>query len=552
LLIIGAVAAGTSAAAKARRNDETAEIVIYDKDTYISYSSCGMPYCIGGEIDEAEKLTPRTPSFFKRKYNVDVFINHEVLDINKEAKTIAVKNLSTGEIFKDHYDKLVIATGAKAVLPPIKGVDGENVFTLRNIRDMNRIKDYIYLKKPKSVAILGTGFIGLEVCENLKGLGLEVTLIERLSQVSPGLDKDMSVYLEEHLKNNGVTVLTGANVTELKTDRVLLEDGRENSADFILLSTGVRPNTELAEKAGIELGITKAIKVNERMLTSAEDIYACGDCTEQFHIVTGKPVYRPMGSTANKTGRITGDSVTGGDLTFRGILGTGIFRVFDMVIAQTGLSEKEAKAEGYETAVCHNIKPNKPAYMGGKEMVIKGIADKVTGRLLGIQILGYDGVDKRIDVFATAISFRARAEDLFHLDLAYAPPFSTTKDPVMYTGMILDNAIHGNRKLITADELKDLMESGKDYNIIDARVSAQYEKNQIVTASNIPHENLRESLKNLDKDIITITYCNKGVTGNAAQNILLNNGFKEVYNLSGGHKHFRKILQKDEKYINGN
>jgi rhodanese-related sulfurtransferase len=288
------------------------------------------------------------------------------------------------------------------------------------------------------------------------------------------------------------------------------------------------------------------------MLTSAEDIYACGDCTEQFHIVTGKPVYRPMGSTANKTGRITGDSVTGGDLTFRGILGTGIFRVFDMVIAQTGLSEKEAKAEGYETAVCHNIKPNKPAYMGGKEMVIKGIADKVTGRLLGIQILGYDGVDKRIDVFATAISFRARAEDLFHLDLAYAPPFSTTKDPVMYTGMILDNAIHGNRKLITADELKDLMESGKDYNIIDARVSAQYEKNQIVTASNIPHENLRESLKNLDKDIITITYCNKGVTGNAAQNILLNNGFKEVYNLSGGHKHFRKILQKDEKYINGN
>lgn len=544
LLIIGGVAAGTSAAAKARRNDETAEIVIYEKDTYISYSSCGMPYYIGGEIDEAEKLTPRTPSFFKHKYNVDVFVCHEVLDIDKAAKTIAVKDLTTGESFKDHYDKLVIATGAKAVLPPVKGAKGDHVFTLRNIGDMNRIKDYISLKKPKSALILGTGFIGLEVCENLVRLGLEVTLIERLPQVTPGLDKDMSLYLEDHLKKNKVTVLTGANVIEIKKDRVLLEDGREICTDFILLSAGVRPNTELAEKAGIELGITKAIKVNDRMLTSAEDIYACGDCTEQFHIVTGKPVYRPMGSTANKTGRITGDSITGGNLTFRGILGTGIFRVFDMVIAQTGLSEKEAKAEGYETVVCHNIKPNKPEYMGGKEMVIKGVADKVTGRLLGVQIIGDEGVDKRIDVFATAITFKAGVDDLFHLDLAYAPPFSTTKDPVMYTGMILDNAIHGDRKLVTAEELKDLMESGKDYNMIDARVLAQYEKDHIETASNFPHETLRQSLKSFDKNTITVTYCNKGVTGNAAQNVLLNHGFKEVYNLSGGHKHFRKIFKR--------
>jgi NADPH-dependent 2,4-dienoyl-CoA reductase/sulfur reductase-like enzyme/rhodanese-related sulfurtransferase len=540
IIIIGAVAAGTSAAAKARRNSEAAEIIIYEKDSDISYSSCGMPYYIGGVIEDAKKLTPRNAAFFKSKYNVDIFISHEVIAIDGKNKTVEVKNLSTGEIFTDSYDKLVIATGARAALPPISGTDGKNVFTLRNISDMNRIKEDINVSHPKSAVIIGTGFVGLEVCENLKGLGIEVTMIERLPQVTPGLDEDMSVYVEEHLKKNGVTVLTGVTVTAIKEKGVVLEDGREIQADFILLSTGVRPNTELAVKAGIELGVTKAIKVNEKMRTSIEDIYACGDCSEQFHVVTGKPVYRPMGSTANKTGRITGDTITGGNLTFRGILGTGIFKIFDLVVAQTGLSEKEAEENGFEVAVCHNIKPNKPDYMGGKEMVIKGIADKTNGRLLGVQIVGYDGVDKRIDVFVTAITYKAKAEDLFHLDLAYAPPFSTTKDPVMYTGMILDNAINSNRKLITADELESLINSGKDYKIIDARITSQYEKDHIETAKNVPHSKLREALEEFDKNATIVTYCNKGVTGNAAQNILLNHGFKEVYNLSGGHKHFRK------------
>lgn len=541
IIIIGAVAAGTSAAAKARRNNEEAEIIVYEKDSFISYSGCGMPYYIGGEVESADDLTPRDPAFFNSKYNVDVFTQHEVLAISPNTKTITVKDLTTGNVLSDHYDKLVIATGARATVPPIKGADGKHVFTLRNINDMNRIKAFIDTNRPKSAAIIGTGFIGLEVCENLKGLGIEVTLLEKLPQVTPGLDSDMAVYVQDHIVKNEVSVLTGVSVAEITENSVVLSDGKELRADMVLVSTGVRPNTELAAAAGIELGVSGAIRVNTKMETNLPDIYACGDCIEQFHVVTGKPVYRPLGSTANKTGRIAGDSMTGGDLEFRGILGTGIFKIFDMTVAQTGLSEREAYELGYDVAVCHNIKPNKPEYMHGKEMVIKGIADKETGRLLGVQIVGYEGVDKRLDVFVTAITFKAKVEDLFHLDLGYAPPFSTTKDPVMYTGMILENAIHRGRPLMTAQALGALIQSGEKYTLIDARVPAQYEKDHVDTAQSIPHEKLRDTAESLDKDTVTITYCNKGTTGNAAQNVLLNQGFKQVYNLSGGHKQYNKI-----------
>lgn len=541
IIIIGAVAAGTSAAAKSRRNSEDAAIVLYERDSFISYSGCGMPYYLGGEVESAEELTPRDPAFFKAKYNVDIFTRHEVLSVDSDKKSITVKNLFSGKEFTDTYDKLVLATGARAAVPPIKGTNGASVFTLRNIGDMNRIKSFIDTSKPKTAAIIGTGFIGLEVCESLTKLGITVTLLERLPQVTPGLDSDMAVHVEEHLRKSGVTVLTGASVSELTEHGVVLANGQTLGADMILLSTGVRPNTELAQQLGMELGTTGAIKVDAKMRTSIPDIYACGDCIEQTHLVTGKPVYRPLGSTANKTGRIAGDSVTGGTLEFRGILGTGIFQVFGMAVAQSGLSEREALEQGYEIACCHNIKPNKPDYMGGKEMVIKGIADKESGRLLGAQICGFEGVDKRIDVFVTAITFGAKVEDLFHLDLAYAPPFSTTKDPVMYTGMILDNAISNGRPLMTAQALDALMQSGEPYTLIDARAAAQYEKAHIATAQSIPHKKLRAAADKLDKDIVTITYCNKGVTGNAAQNILLGKGFSRVYNLSGGHKQFRKV-----------
>lgn len=548
IIVIGAVAAGTSAAAKARRNDEEAEIVIYDKDRYISYSGCGMPYYLGKFVEKAETLTPRDPAFFKKKYNVDVLIRHEVLGLDAAAKQLTVKNLESGEVFTDNYDKLVLATGAKAVLPPLPGVRKDHVFVLRNIVDMNKIDAFLTEKAPRQIVIVGTGFIGLELCENFVELGLDVTLVEMLPQVTPGLDPDMAVYVEEELLRHGVKVFTGNGVQEIGDGAVRLANGETLPADMVIMATGVKPEVTLAREAGLEIGETGAIRVNARMQTSETDIYACGDCIEQFHVVTGKPVYRPLGSTANKTGRIAGECVTGGELEFRGVLGTGIFRVFDLAVAQTGLSEREALAAGYDVQVSHNIKPSRAAYLGGKELVIKALADRVTGRILGAQIIGEDGVDKRIDVFVTAISFGAKAEDLFHLDLAYAPPFSTTKDPVMYSGMILDNAISKHRAQLTAQEVQNLLDQGEKVTIIDTRVTAQFEKDHIDTALSIPHEIFRTSISKLDKDSILITYCNKGVTGNATQNILINHGFKRVFSISGGHKTFaqwRKLSKKD-------
>ncbi|MCE5343364.1 MAG: FAD-dependent oxidoreductase, partial [Eubacteriales bacterium] len=496
---------------------------------------------LGGEVESAEELTPRDPAYFQSKYNVDIRIRHEVTGIDPAKHKVSVRNLATGDVFTDAYDKLVLATGARATVPPFAGVQQPHVFTLRNIGDMNRIKAFLDGQKPHSVAIIGTGFIGLEVCENLKGLGMAVTLLEKLPQVTPGLDPDMAAHVQAHLEKNGVAVLTGVSIEAITEAGVRLADGRTINADMVLVSTGVKPNTELAAAAGIRLGVTGAIWVDAQMRTNLPDIYACGDCIEHTHLVTGKPVYRPLGSTANKTGRIAGDSLTGGDLTFRGILGTGIFRVLGLTVAQTGLSEREARTEGFDPVVCHNIKPDKPEYMHGQEMVIKGVADRKSGRLLGAQIVGFSGVDKRIDVFVTAITFGAKAADLFHLDLAYAPPFSTTKDPVMYTGMILENAIHRGRPLITAGELDALAASGEKYTLIDTRVPSQYEKRHVPKAVSIPHEKLREAMKTLDHDAVAITYCNKGTTGNAAQNILIGKGFKRVYNLSGGEKQYHIV-----------
>ncbi|NLI54889.1 MAG: FAD-dependent oxidoreductase [Clostridiales bacterium] len=544
IIIIGAVAAGTSAAAKARRNSEDAQITVYEKDRFISYSGCGMPYYLGGEVVRAEALTPRDPEFFRSKYNVDIKIGHEALSISPKTKTVSVKNLQTGELFDKSYDKLVIATGARAVVPPIPGKELAHVFTLRNIGDMLRIKAYLDGNKPKTAAIIGTGFIGLEVCESLLRLGMQVTLLEKLPQVTPGLDADMAGYVEEHLVKNGVKVQTGAAVAKITERSVVLADGSEIDAELTLLATGVKPNAELAAAAGIQLGASGAILVNERMETNLPDISACGDCTEQFHVVTGKQVYRPLGSTANKTGRIAGDCITGGRLAYRGTLGTGIFRVLGLAVAQTGLSEREARAAGYDVVVCHNIKPDKPEYYGGKEMVIKAVADRSDGRILGAQIVGYDGVDKRIDVLVTAISFGAKAEDLFYLDLAYAPPFSTTKDPVMYTGMILENAIHGSRPLMSAEELIERQRTGEGVTVVDARIAPQYETAHVDGAVSIPHADLRDAVDTLDRESVVVTYCNKGTTGNAAQNILINKGFKRVYNLSGGMKQYSIVRKK--------
>lgn len=541
IIIIGSVAAGTSVAAKARRNDEDAEITLYNADYDISYSICGIPYFLGGEVDELETLTPRSAAWFKVRYNVDIHTRHEVTSINPEKKTVIVKNLDTNETKEDHYDTLVFATGATPITPKIDGVDRKHVFHVRTIQNTAAINEFMNLNNPKKVTIIGAGFIGLEMAEQLTHKGLDVTIVQRSNQIMPHLDKDMAFRVEEHLRNNGVKLLLNEEASVITEKAVETKSGKMIDSEIVILATGVKPNTKLATEIGIEIGSSGAIKVNNKMQTNLPDVYAVGDVAESFSLITGKPIYRPLGSTANKMGRIAGDVITGGNLEHKGILGTGILRVFDLTVGYTGLSEKESLAEGFDIEVLHNIKPARADYLGGKELVIKAIADRKTSQILGVQIIGEEGVDKRIDVFVTAISFKARAGDLFHLDLAYAPPFSTTKDPVMYTGMALQNAIDKKNRLITPQELTDRIESGEKFQIIDTRATKQYEVSNVDGAINIPLAKLRSEAQNLDPNLPTVTYCNSGVTGNAAQNVLRNLGFKEVFNLSGGNKNYQSF-----------
>lgn len=541
IIIIGSVASGTSVAAKARRNTESAEITLYDKDTDISYAVCGIPYAIGGEIADFEELTPRDAKWFKKRYNVDIHTSHEVLSINHSTKTLTVKNLLSGEVFEDNYDILVFATGATYRTPNVfAGKHFENVFQVRNINSGKEIKSFIENKKPMTAAVVGAGYIGLEVAEQLK---------ERGKHPMSHLDWDMSIRIEDEMIKQGIdfrseeTIQTLIGETQL--DEAITSKGTKLSADMYVLATGVQPNVSLAQSIGVKIGETGAIATDNTLQTNIPDVYAVGDAAESFHIITGKPTYRPLASTANKMGRVAGDAMTGGPLRFQGILGTGILRFFDLTIAQTGLTEKEALAEGYEVAVLFNIKPDKPDYMHGKEMVIKAVADKLTHRILGVQIIGPQGVDKRIDVFASTITLGVTAEDLFHMDLAYAPPFSTTKDPVAYTGMALTNALT-TAPLITPDDLMELQKNNENITIIDTRAPKSFEKNHVPNAINIPLAELREKASTLDKNKKTIVYCNKGVTGNASQNVLRNEGFKEVYNLSGGNKNYQELAKKQQ------
>ena len=546
IVIIGSVAAGTSVAAKARRNTETAEIVIYDRDRDISYSGCGLPYYVGGEVEDIDALTPRDAAWFAKRYNIAIRTGHEVTGIDPASRTITVMDRATGASFTDSYDELVLATGASPIVPPLPGVAAAGVFTVRTPSQAQAIRSWIEVTGARSAVVVGAGFIGLEMVEQLAGRGIATTLVERLPQVMPPLDADMAARVADEVERHGVDLRLGSAVREITGDPVtgvVLDDDTVVDADLVVIAVGVRPNVELAVQAGVALGSTGAVAVDQRMHTDVAHIWAVGDVAESFSVITGQPVWRPLGSTANKMGRIAGDAITGGDLTHRGIVGTGIFRVFDLTVAQTGLTQTEAQQAGYQVAVLHNLKPDRPEYLGGRGLVIKAVADTASGRLLGAQIVGPQGVDKRIDVFATAISFGATVADLFHLDLAYAPPYATTKDPVLYTGMALDNAVTGRAPLITAAEIIERQARGEQLQIVDVRCAADYAKSHVAGAVNIPLGQLRARLDELDPDLPTVTYCNKGVSGNAGQNILLRSGFGSVANLSGGNKNYQAYLR---------
>ncbi|WP_293721692.1 FAD-dependent oxidoreductase [uncultured Cetobacterium sp.] len=539
IVVVGAVAAGTSVIAKARRNSEEVEIVAYTSGSDISYSGCGVPYYIGEDYIKRGNLTPRDAKWFESRFNMKLNINHKVLSVNPDLKKIEVLNEITKEVFEDSYDKLVITTGAR---PRKIDFDNENIFYIRDVETGDKLKKFIHETSPKKALIVGSGYIGLEMVENLAQRGIEVTVLEMNSSIGR-VDSEISIYLEKYLAKKGVKLILNDKIKNISEDGKIVstENGETLEVDFIVAAVGVLPNVEFLKSSGIQLGKSEAIRVNSHLETNLKDIYAAGDCATTYSLLTGEETYVPLGSTANKMGRILGDRLTGGNLEFKGILGTSIFKIFDMAFASTGLDEKEALEKGYSIEIIHNIKPNQTEYLeASREMVIKAIADRKTGKLLGVQILGENGIDKRIDVFATLLTFGATVDQLFHLDLAYAPPFSTTKDPVNYTGMILDNAINGKNKIVTPKELK---EKRDEFLVIDVRSKSQYEAAHIEDAINIPLETLREKVKELDKSKKIAVHCNKGVTGNMGQNILLNSGF-DAYNISGGYSNYSTLNKK--------
>ena len=539
IVVIGAVAAGTSVIAKARRNDENVEIVAYTSGGDISYSGCGIPYYVGEEYIERDRLTPRDAAWFESRFNMKMNIFHKVVSVDDSSKSLTIQNELSGEVFQDNYDKLVITTGAR---PRKIGFESNNILYVRNINNGDTIRKFIAENKPKRALIIGSGYIGMEMAENLSNLGIKVTIIEMADRIGR-MDRALSRYVEAYLEKKGVNLMLNDSIETISEDgaKATTKNGVEINTDMIVAAIGVTPNVEFLSSTGIELGAGGAIVVNEKLETSLPDIYAAGDCATVYSLQTGEQMYVPMGSTANKMGRILGDRLTGGDLTFKGVLGTSIFKIFDMAVAATGLSEEQARAKGYDIEVAYNLKPNQTEYLASsRQMVIKAVADRATKKLLGVEIIGENGVDKRIDVFVTLITLGATVDQLFHLDLAYAPPFSTTKDPVNYTGMILNNAISGRAKLITPEEL--IKNRGK-YILIDVRSAKQNDAAHIDGAINIPLKQLRSRVGELDKSAKYVTYCNKGVTGNMGQNILLNNGL-EAYNLSGGHKNYSAIIKK--------
>ena len=547
IVIIGGVAAGASAAARARRINENAKITVFERSGYVSFANCGMPYYIGGEISHREKLLLNSPGFFKKRFNIDVFVNHEAVSINKEEKKLTVKDLVKDEEFEVDYDKLLIATGAYHITPPIDGIDAVNVFPLKNIGHMDKITEYIDSKNPKKVVVLGAGYIGLELAEQLMKIGLDVTVVEKADQILPPLDREMASIVEEHITKSGMKVVKNDGVTAIikkgkAGTHVRLESGKEIKSDMILLSVGVRPDTTLAKSAGLAMGETGAIAVNDKMRTSDKSIFAAGDAIESVHKVTGKKAWVPLGGPANQQGRVAGTVMAGGVAKFSGVLGTSIVRVSGMTAAKTGLGEKEASKEGLDFFVSYSHSLSHAGYYpGAAAQHIKLIVENKTGRLLGAQAVGFDGVDKTIDIIATAINFGKGVDDLVELDLAYAPQFSSAKSPVQMAGMVAQNRLHGIEETISADEVIN-----QGYKVIDVRTPFEHEREVIFKGSKLrPIDNLRDNIPDDEKDNKIALLCRAGLRSYLGYRLLKQKGFEDVKNINGGFLISKHILKKD-------
>ena len=540
LVIIGGVAAGASAAAKARRCNEDAEIIIFEKGPDISYATCGMPYYLSGVIKKRKKLQVVTASFFKKRFNVDVRTGHEVINIDPRTRIVTVRELATNTEFSESYDKLVLAPGATPIIPPIPGVDSPIVHTLKTLEDTDRI--YVLLKevKPKKAVIIGGGLIGMEVAENLALLDIQVSVVEFMPQILGFLDQEMADLVARHARDRGIRFYLSEKVHAIvdKGGQVVVrtDTGKELPADLIIMSVGIRPDTRLAQDAGIELGDRGGVKVDEQMRTSVADIFAAGDCVESINKVTGRPMLLPMGSAANKQGRAAGANAMGREIAVKGFTATAIVKIFDYSVAKTGLSEREALAEGFAPLVTYLVADHHAGYYpGARPLTIKTVADRDSGRLLGAQIIGAAGVDKRIDVFSTAIYNRMNQEELIHLDLAYAPPFSSARDPIIVSGAVAQNFKADDWQPITPAELNKKIAANEKFVLLDVRTRRELEKTGIIPgALHIPLDELRERLNELDPQQETILYCAVGLRSYVGHRLLAMHGFDNLQSLTGG------------------
>ena len=543
-VIIGGVAGGATAAARIRRLDEHAEIIIFERSGYISYANCGLPYYIGGIIEDPEELTLQTPENFFSRFRVNVKVRHEVTAIHPEGKSVSVRNLETGETFSESYDRLILSPGAKPTQPGLPGVGIQNMFTLRTVEDTFRIKKYFSEKNPKSAILAGGGFIGLELAENLRELGMDVTIVQRPRQLMNPFDPDMASFIHSEVKRHGVKLALGYTVEGFEEENggvnVLLKDRPPLHADMVVLAIGVTPDTGLAKTAGLELGIKGSILVNDQMETSVPGIYAVGDAVQVKHSVTGQDALISLAGPANKQGRIAADNICGHASHYHGSQGSSVIKIFGITAAVTGTNEKNAKAAGLETDKVYLSPMNHAGYYpGGKLMTMKVIFEKGTFRLLGAQIIGYDGVDKRIDVLSAAIHAGLKATALKELDLAYAPPYSSAKDPVNMAGFMIDNISKGILKQFHTEDVKCLPRDGS-VTLLDSRTPYEYALGHIDGFVNIPVDSLRERLQELDIEKPVYVICQSGLRSYIACRILSGNGY-DCYNFSGGFRLYDSV-----------
>ena len=541
-VIVGGVAGGATAAARIRRNTEDAEIILFEKGEYISYANCGLPYYIGGVIAEREKLFVQTPQAFGKRFNIDVRTQSEVVAVHPAEKTVDIRT-SDGKTYTEHYDKLLLSPGASPVRPPLPGIDNEGIFTLRNVNDTDAIKGYLQQHKVKRAVIIGAGFIGLEMAENLQEAGAEVAVVEMANQVMAPIDFSMASLVHEHLLQKGVRLYLEKAVDAFERTanglEVIFKSGERLSADMVLLSIGVRPNTSLATEAGLEIGEMRGIKVNDYLQTSDEHIYAVGDAIEFRHPLTDKPWLNYLAGPANRQARIVADNmVFGNEVTYEGAIGTSIAKVFDMTVAASGLPAKRLKQAGidYLSATIHSGS-HAGYYPDALQMSIKITFSPVNGKLLGAQIVGYNGVDKRIDEFSQVIKHNGTVYDLMALEQAYAPPFSSAKDPVAVAGYVAGNILNGKMHPLYWRELQvaDLSK----ITLVDVRTPDEFALGSLKGAVNIPLDDMRERMQEIPQDKPIYLYCGVGLRGYLASNILLMNGYKEVKNLIGGLKLYK-------------